>query len=155
MDYFQIQTSLLYTENPNNHICLPLLSLPFIYKVLQFSKLTETLQRGYRSTPWLGLSCTVIGCMCSQPENKAYVYIKLTFAFHSSFSITWWCVVREGNALPVMLNWSQSTAAPPMPPDFLSSPSAWAQLVPSWYTLTYLWECFTTSLHTHPTLHLR
>lgn len=48
---------------------------------------TSTLQRCYGSTTWLGLSCTVLGCMFSWPENKACVYVQLTVPFHGSLVV--------------------------------------------------------------------
>lgn len=58
-------------EPKQPHLSAAVVSLAFIFEVLQCSNITETLQRCYGNTTWLGLSCTVLGCMCSRSENKA------------------------------------------------------------------------------------
>lgn len=69
------------TRNQQPHLPAAIVSLAAIFHI------TATLQRCYGSPTWLGVSCTVLGCMFSRPENKACVDVQLTVSFHDSLVV--------------------------------------------------------------------
>lgn len=145
-------------EPKQPHLLAAIVSLAFIvFPALQCGNIAETLQRCYRSTTWLGLSCTELRCMFSRPENKACVYVQLTVSFPDSLVVVWWRGVREESALPVVSSCQPKPIHCPLchltPCPHLQHGHGLGQPVHPWYSLTYLWECFRLSLHFHPAAH--